>query len=146
MKKVYIAIIFVILFMCACAFLYYDKSSKLALKCSITGKYTHVGNSLRDCYYGTTDPSEEYFLINLRNKTINDYNWKPVDTFKNVEIGDKSIEMTEIMTDDSELNYIIYRNTGEVLGVRKVEDKKDHTETLYTYEGTCEPYDFIKKF
>lgn len=138
--------VFVILFIVVCSTFIYNETTKIVLKCSINTEYSHFGQDLWDTFHDKLDSTDEYFLINLRNKTINNFDWEPLDNYKDIIIDKKIISMVEKLSDNTEINYLIQRNTGEISGVRTKEDKKYKSKTFYNYEGKCEKFNLKKKF
>lgn len=141
-----ISLVILIILILLVLVIWQDKTTKLPLKCSIKGDYSHFGESIWETFHGTLDSEDNYFLINLKKKTINDFAWNPLENFKNVTIDKEVISFDEVLNDNSTISYIVMRNTAELTGVRTLEDKKNNSKTFYNYKGTCERFNLTQKF
>lgn len=133
MKKILliIAIALILVLIVAISLILLDNSSKLVLKCEYNTNLTTKNGEFYNLGY-----DDDLFFINIRNKTINNREWKEQSGY-NVVIDKDFIDFDKDFT----TTYHMDRKTGEFSIVDQSQKDK-----LYISTGECKAYKLKQKF
>ena len=140
-----VAVVIVVTTLSIVGFNFFISSQRLVLRCEITSdKNFYPKGNLLNSFSAKGEKEDIYFLINLKDKTVNSYSWEPLENYSEVELDENLIGIHYEDDKGSVENYAINRQTGEVLGNGKRE--RDDYSVFYHYSGKCEPEKLKKKF